>query len=702
MFTGLLNRFHASRSASRWGRTLSVSVAVGILAGLAAVALEGGLHYASARLVGRIAHTGSADVLQFRWAVLLLPVLGGLMSGIIVNGLFGYGPAHGVDQYTRAFHRSGGRMDAAPPLVRATAAVGVISCGGSAGPEGPIAAVGASIGSFLSQRLGLTPRERRIFLVAGCAAGVGAVFRCPLGGALFAANVLYREPDFEHQALVPALVSSVIGYTTFTAFWGFGYMLPGAQDLVFTSPLELLPYLTLAVACGAVSIFFALALRTMERVDFNRLRVPVWAAPGLGGLAVGLMACALPQVMDAQYRFIEAALSGDVFTSGGLSSPMEAAASAAWLRWAALFALVALAKCVATAFTVGSGASGGVLGPSVFIGGATGAAVGALFEALMPGAFPENLRAALIAVGMAGVLSAGMCVPLPAIVMVTEMTGSYGLIVPLMLVCAISYVIGRRWGLNVEQVRSAVESPAHAGDAVITMLETTRVADLMQSDWPDVARPTTTLGELVAGLRAGTRPHIAVLDNDRLAGLISLNDLRAVPAEGLVSEAVIAEDLMTRRPQVAQPDDDLYQAVHRLRLHNHDALPVVDEGHRFLGMLTRERIHEAIQERLDEMRRHLLAEHEGLAAIDQDRQLQALIAGLSPEQRGTVQRMNVPTELVGQSLRSSGFRAAYRCEVVAVQTGDGRTLCPPDPDRPLTADDLLVVLSLPVADEHTS
>jgi len=487
----------------RRGRLMTLAALVGVAGGLSAAGFHWALELGSAVLVGRFTHLGGAGVLRFDWGVLLLPALGGLVSGLAVRALCPEAAGHGTDLLVRAFHRHMGRLPLRGPTVKGAAAVWVIACGGSAGPEGPIAALGAGLGSALGRWLGITPRERRVLMVAGCGAGVGAIFQCPLGGALFAASILYREPEFEADALVPAVVSSVLGYTTFTSFWGFGeHLLHGARELAFRSATELIPYAVLGLLCGVVSIVFSLCLKTVERRVVPRLRLPLWAIPALGGLATGALACLVPQVMDGQYRFVQHAMDGRLFAG---------ADARGWGSWAALFAAVVVVKGLATACTVGSGASGGVLGPSVFLGGVTGALLGALCEIGYPGGAPGGLREALIPVGMGGVLAASMRTPLAAIVMVTEMTGSFGLIVPLMLVCSSAYLVGRRWGLNEEQVRGSAESPAHAGDAIVHRLETWRVEQLMDREAIPQVTADATLTELIKRVRFGTAPAFAVV-----------------------------------------------------------------------------------------------------------------------------------------------------------------------------------------------
>jgi CIC family chloride channel protein len=686
LMTPFLRRF--SRPTTRWWRLLTIGALVGVLGGLAAAALEAGLHLGVNALVGNFLHLGGPDTLRFEWAVLLLPALGGLVSGLVVHWACPDAFGHGTDMLTRAFHRRMGELPLKGPLIKAGAAVGVISCGGSAGPEGPTAALGAALGSTLGQMFHLTPQERRVMLVAGCAAGVGAIFQCPLGGALFAAGVLYREPEFESDAIVPGFVASVLGYSTFMLCGQTGqHMLIGAEHLRFQSPWELVPYALLGPLCGAFSILFSLSMRTVEHRLLPLSRLPRWLAPGFGGLAAGALACLLPQVMDGQYRFIQNALDGVPLYGG--------AEVANWWGWAAFFGGVAVVKCLATALTVGSGASGGLLGPAVFIGGVVGAFLGAVCEAVAPETFPDELRVALIPVGMGGVLAASMRTPLAAIVMVTEMTGSYGLIVPLMLVCVSAYVVGRPWGLNEEQVRSASESPAHVGDAVIHILESLRVEQVMERRWTPTARPEEPLDALVKKITPGTRPVFAVTDGERLVGLISVPDIHRIVSEPGLSEAIIAADLMTERLATVTPDDDLYHAVNVFRRENHDVLPVVARGphRRWVGMLTRRKVFETVRRGIEETQRLMFLEHVGLEAMDREGQLQQLVMGIAPARTDLVQRLLVPLQAVGLSLREADFRRQFGAQVIAIEEPDGTIRCPPPLDMPLrTGQRLLAVV----------
>jgi CIC family chloride channel protein len=641
--------------------------------------MEWGLDVGMELLVSRVTPHGGMHLLQFHVGLLILPMIGGLISGIAVRWLCPQSTGQGTDLLTRAFHREHGELPLRGPAVKAAAAVVVISCGGSAGPEGPIAGLGAALGATTARLFHVPPRQRRILLLAGCAAGVGAIFRCPLGGALFAASIPYCDSDYEAEAIVPSLVASVVGYCVFMGVWGHGEpLLHQAYSLRFGSLLELVPFTVLGLVCGLTAMLFGICFRGVERIADRARPAWRWLTPGIGGVATGVVACLLPQVMDGRYRFIQEVMDGTLLAGG----------SQGWLSWACLLAMVVFAKCLATSLTVGSGAAGGVLGPSLFIGGAAGAMVGAGFQALLPGVFPEPLRQALIPVGMGGVLAATMRTPLAAIVMVAEMTASYGLIVPLMLVCATSYVLGRRWGLNRFQVPTAAQSPAHSADAVVHLLENSRVGDFLDNDPRWSLPPDAGLDQIVARIEPGQQPSFAVIQDGRLLGAISLPDLGRVIANPFLSRIVVAHDMMTPDPPCLNPDNDLYYAVEVFRRTGLDVLPVVarHSPQAWLGMLTRRRVFEVIRQQVEISKRYIVEEHAGLLAIEQEARLESLLMLAASSPAAGLQQLMVPIEVAGRSLRQSQFGTRYAVQVLAIREPDGTLQCPPDLDRPLHAD----------------
>jgi len=667
-------------------RPLLLAILIGVAAGLSAAAMEWGLHDGTDLLIGRFMPQNLGRLAQFNAGLLLLPVLGGLLSGLLLRWICPGARMHGTEALTRAFHHDRGVMALRPPMTYAASSVVVIASGGSAGPEGPVAALGAAIGSSLARVFRVTPRQRRLMLIAGCAAGVGAIFRCPLGGALFAVSVPYSEGDYESEAIVPSVVASVVSYTVFMSLWGLAKpLLPETGALVFAAAWELIPYAFLGLACGLVSILFSFSFRFVSGVLTPALPLPDMLRPAVGGLVTGGLACLVPAVIDSRYDFVRQALDGSLFAgSAGLS----------WWHWSGVLAAVVVVKCWATSATVGSGGAGGLLGPSLFLGGATGALVGAVLEALFPGLVPEELRRALIPAGMGGVLAATMRVPLAAVVMVAEMTGGYRLIVPLMLVCASAYVIGRRWGLNREQVPTAAQSPVHAADAVIRILEASRVRDFLEPDWPYELAPDTSLAEIAKMIQPGAQPIFAVVEGGRLRGVVTLPGLERSALDRHVAQTVLAVDIMTEDVPTLAPEDDLYHALEIFRRGNLYVLPVVSDADagRWLGMLTRARVFHAVAKQIEASRRAIFEEYQGLLAMDQEARFDHLLSAVSPAGDAPIQRLLVPLDALGKSIRHCGFRTRFGVQVVAVEFADGRVQMPPDLDRPLQESDRLLTL----------
>jgi len=245
-----------------------------------------------------------------RWLLLIAPAAGGLLAGWIVFTFAPEAEGHGTDSVIRAFHRERGFMRLRAALVKIVAAALTIGSGGSAGREGPITQIGATLGSWLAQRLRLSERERRLFLVAGMAAGLSSIFRSPLGGAFFAVEVLYRE-DIESEALMPAIVASITGYSLYTSIERSGtvFVTPRFE---FVNPLELLPLIGFALCCAIVGIFYVRVFYGTKRRIFDPMPLPPALKPALGGLLVGAIAFFFPAIMGSSYGWLQQAIDGNL------------------------------------------------------------------------------------------------------------------------------------------------------------------------------------------------------------------------------------------------------------------------------------------------------------------------------------------------------------------------------------------------------
>ena len=563
-------------------RLLILAVVVGIVAGCGALAFYFATNSVEHYMLGKLgnfhpplegtsesAFTMFIDHLSvpYRWCLFLLPALGGLLSGWLVYTFAPEAEGHGTDAAIEAFHRKGGVIRGRVPIIKTIASIITIGTGGSAGREGPIAQIGAGFGSFVATKLGLSVVDRRILLLAGIAGGIGATFRSPLGGALFAVEVLYRDPEFEHEGLIPCIISSIVAYSLFGAVTGWKPLL-ATPVFRFDHPAELLLYLALGIICALFGLLYVRTFYGMRDM-FRKLPLPNWQKPAIGGLALGILAMFIPQVLGSGYGWVQAALYGKM---------------ALWVML-----VVAVAKIIATSLTISSGGSGGVFAPSLVIGAMLGGAFGASAEILFP-ALAQDPRAYVL-VGMAGFFAGVANAPIATLIMVSELTGNYGLLAPLMLVCVVAMIVMRKNSIYEKQVAGRFDSPAHLGDFFIDVLEGITVRELAAKGRPPTLIPEgMCLPEILDKIATAKTAYYPVVNSDGLmTGIFSINDIRRILNEDIPPTLVIAGDMATRNVISATPDEHLTTVMKKLTARNLDELPVVDSENprKVLFMLSR-------------------------------------------------------------------------------------------------------------------
>ena len=375
-------------------RLLGLAVLVGIVAGLGAIlfyaATRGMEHYALGELAGYhppVRPAGEVDVpglvswdRPFRpWLLLLIPTIGGLLSGWLVYTFAPEAEGHGTDAVIAAYHNRQGQIRPRVPLIKIVSSALTIGSGGSGGREGPIAQIGAGFGSLLANLLKLGGKDRRILVAAGMGAGIAAIFRAPLAGALFAAEVLYCSPEFEPEVIMPAAIASVVSYCTFGFFAGWKPLF-AMPDLSFTNPWELGPYLLLVLFMILLAMLYTHTFYGMTHL-FRRLSLPHHFRPAIGAFLTGLVGFLLYYAFGRN----QTVLAVLAFGYGSVQQAMnDGAAMSAWVLLA-----IALGKILTTSLTIGSGGSGGVFGPSMVIGGCGGGALGIALHHLWPGLVPN-------------------------------------------------------------------------------------------------------------------------------------------------------------------------------------------------------------------------------------------------------------------------------------------------------------------------
>jgi len=349
---------------------------IGIAAGIAALVFEYLLDLSS---------TFFRDELTAVIPLAIVPAIGGMIAGFIIYRFAPEAEGHGTDAVISCFHSSSVVIQKRIPLIKAIASVVTIGSGGSAGKEGPIAQIAAGIGSILGSRLKLSDRDRRLMVVSGMSAGIGSIFKSPLGGALFGIEVLYKR-DFEMSAIVPAIMSSVIGYAIFTHFVGREPIFLTCH-CIFENPLELIFYGLLGLICAAVGIFYIWFFYSARDKFFRRLKIPDHVKPAIGGIGIGVLIILFPDLVSGIIGSGYGALQDALLDNLALSAMI----------------LLILAKILATSFTVGSGGSGGVFAPSLVIGGMVGGVVGELSHIFFPNIVTNP--ACFVLVGMASFFS---------------------------------------------------------------------------------------------------------------------------------------------------------------------------------------------------------------------------------------------------------------------------------------------------------
>jgi CIC family chloride channel protein len=579
MVKKFLQSFSPTRMKWIW-RWIFIGILIGVVSGFGAILfnflLQRGTQFFMKDLVALIL---PRELQEFsllglplsRWMMLWIPALGGLLSGLIVFHFAPEAEGHGTDAMIESFHQKKGIVRKRVPIVKTIASAITIGSGGSAGKEGSIAQIGSGFASCLASVLKMDERDRRIMLLAGAAGGLGAIFKAPLGSALFATEVLYRKPEFEFEGIIPCILSSIVGYTVFTFYYGWGTIFH-IPSFPFTPPSELFFYGIFGVFCAAVGFFYIHTFYGMRDRFFKRLHLSRPLRVALGGLMLGGLVFFLPQVLGGGYEWIQSAIDGKL-TLG-------------------LMLLLVFAKIFATSFTISSGGSGGVFAPSLFIGSMMGGFYGNICSKLFPHwVIHPN---AFVLVGMGGFFAGVAKVPIASLIMIAEMTGGYSLIVPLMIVSTISYLLLGETSLYEKQVPSRVDSPAHAGDFAVDILDHISVKEALPQDMKVETIPESMVfEEIIQLVIRSNQSNFPVVDKDgQLKGILSLSDIRRVMLEKDLHRLVVAKDIATQEVLTVWPEDNLKTALRKMTEAEIRELPVVskEDSRRIISMLSRKDI----------------------------------------------------------------------------------------------------------------
>lgn len=552
-FSRWLSRSEAQES----GAFLFTALGVGIIAGLGAVVfrlLIEGVQY--------IAYEGFDHWLQAiaPFHLMLIPALGGLIVGPLIYRFAREAKGHGVPEVMEAVALRGGRIRPQVVVVKSLASSICIATGGSVGREGPIAQIGSALGSMVGQFLNLSDDRIRTLVACGAAGGVAATFNAPIAGSIFALEVILGKLSSVYfgAVVISAVTADVIAH----AFEGNlrAFTIP---EYTLISPWELLLYSILGVIAAVASVGFSRLLYLSEDL-WEKIKIPEYIKPMLGGLLLGVVGIftfqqdGFPSIFGVGYSTMNLALFGK-------------------LSFLAITALLFL-KMLATMITLGSGGSGGVFAPSLFMGAMLGGSFGHIAHAIFP--FSTAPPGAYALVGMAAFFSGAAHAPITAILIIFEMTGNYSIILPLMLATVVSTLVSKI--ISPESIytlklsRRGVHLDLDAQD--IDVMQSVTVEEVMTREM-DRIEQNLPLKELVEIFDKTHHHGFPVVDSSGdLTGVITIKDLQKELDRGPIDNKVVSDIATTQGLLVAYPYEPMWVALRRLGDHNIGRLPVLESA----------------------------------------------------------------------------------------------------------------------------
>jgi len=543
-------------------KLLFLAFLVGIIGGYGAIIFRsmifGTQHVAMVNLRNLLGFMGP-------YAIVIIPAIGGLIVGLITTYFASEAKGHGVPEVMGAVLMNDGRIRPSVSIAKILASALCIGTGGSAGREGPIVQIGAAFASTVAQWLKLPPSMIKNLVAAGAAAGISATFNAPLGGVIFGLEVIlgeYRALNFG-TLVMSSVTAAIIARVHLGNIHDF--QLPSFH---LVSPVEMIFYATLGLLAAGIAVAFIKLLYDTEDI-FDRFTViPRWVKPAIGGLGVGCIAIFVPHVMGVGYDVMAEAIMGQY-------------------NLYFLFTLVGV-KLLSTCLTLGSGGSGGIFSPSLFMGAMLGAGLGTLVHAWFPSLTASPGAYAIV--GMGAVFAAGSRAPFTSVLILFELTDTYEIILPLMIAVVIATYVAA-W-LKTDTLYT--EKLSRRGTNVFALKEQNRLDEIRVSDIMG------STGEIVSHRlqfsqvlkMIGTSTHncfIAVDDNENLKGMVSFKDLRDAIFHRDADDYLIVDDIATNHVATLTPCETINDAMRKFRMHDMDFLPVVDKDNarKVLGSIAR-------------------------------------------------------------------------------------------------------------------
>ncbi len=593
-----------------------------------------------------------------------VPALGGLIVGPLVWFLAREAKGHGVPEVMEAVALRGGVMRPRVVMAKTLASAVSIGSGGSVGREGPIVQIGSAIGSVLGQWLGVPTRQLRTIVGCGAAAGIAATFNAPIAGALFAVEVIVG--DFAVTQFSPIVISAVVATVVSRYFLGNEPAFP-IPDYEVGGPLELLPFMVVGLAAGIIGTAFVRVLYRTEDI-FTSIPIPEWSKASVGGLMIGGIAIQFPHVLGVGYSTIGDALAGE------LSMTM-------------LGMLLAI-KILATSITIGSGGSGGIFAPSLFLGAMTGGFFGKAMNGWFPSFSSDSGLYALVTMG--AVVAATTHAPLSAIIIIFELTQEIDIIPPVMAAAVVSSMLAMRLSRDsiytMKLMRRGIDLKKEDDPDVLKSMYVREIVD----ESPGVVSASAQLDEVLMHVVEGDHTELFVVNEaDELLGAIHFSELRRIILEqDALRGVIVASDLLEPHRARVTLDDNLATAMQLLSNDEVEEIPVVDADNprSLIGSIHKRDVMSAYSR---EIMRRDLAGGVGSTVAVVDRVHQVDLGG-----GFVVQEVIAPGEFHGRTLRDLDLRAQHGVQVLLLRSpteDGGRLIRVPGPMDLVAPGDRLVL-----------
>ncbi len=660
----LINKKRAHFQVHEHTFMVIVAVFIGALGGFGAIFFRFAIKLFQKIFFGSF-HYSLNYVLGLPWYIkLFAPFIGGMIVGPIVYYFAREAKGHGVPEVMEAIALRGGIIRPRVLIAKVIASAVCIGSGGSVGREGPIVQIGSSLGSTIGQFLKVTSTQLRTFVACGAAAGIAGTFNAPIAGALFSMEVILG--DFGISQFSPIVVSSVAATVVSRHFLGNfpAFIVPKYQ---MVSVFELIPYTILGFFAGFAALLFMNSLYKCEDF-FEEIKFPEMFKPAIGGISIGIIGIFFPHIFGVGYDTITLALMNK-------------------LAWYMLILMIFL-KIAATSITIGSGGSGGVFAPSLFIGANVGGLLGTIFHHFFP-SFTANSGAYAL-VGMGAVASGAMHAPITAIVIIFELTDNYTIILPLMLSCIISVLITTRVQKDSIYTRKLSRrgidlSRGHE----INILKSLKVSQVMKNNFIKIPMNTslTKLMDLV--VKTPHKNFFVVDKNDKILGYLSINDLRSILFDTKNLEPLIlAYDLMTPVKYLFVPNDSLDIVMHAFGELNIDEVPVVNnfEEKKIIATVSKDDVINAYNQEIFK-RDTVTSFSTYLTSISNVKEIE-----LSDNE--ILAEIEVPRSFIGKILKELNIAKKYHIEIVLVKKKirNNYKVIIPNGDYKFEYNDILVVI----------